>query len=426
MKTAQIHSVNWPMFYSLAMIFFLTLPSCHDEVKSTYTFRTMVPVFLDMNMVREADIIIEPAKPLDNPGKIYIYEDYLFINEPQKGIHILDNSNPSSPSNVNFINVPGNVDLAINSNFLYADSYVDLLVFDISDVRNINLTERVEDVFEHMYSDMSRSTILTFKDTVMTSDSEMMWGWQGRPGTWMTMDRAMTASANSSASQSYGQGGSMARFTLQSGHLYAVDDYSLRVFDVIQAQEPKHLKNINLGWGIETIFPFQEKLFIGSQTGMHIYDASDPSNPQKMSVYEHITACDPVVVNEQHAFVTLRTGPMCRFGVDELHVLDIQNLYAPKLVKAYPMLNPHGLSLFENYLYLAEGKHGLKSFNVSDVRAIDANQMEFLKSMKSVDIIAGPKSLIVIGADGVCQFDYSNPAQLRKLSCIQVKQPAIV
>ncbi|TVP50692.1 MAG: hypothetical protein EA341_07170 [Mongoliibacter sp.] len=424
MKTMQKPHIRWSLCYSLAIMFFLTLPSCHDEVKSSYTFRTMVPVFLDMNAVREADIIIEPAKPLDSPGKIYIFEDFLFINEPQKGIHILDNTDPSSPSNVNFINIPGNVDLAINSNFLYADSYVDLLVFDISNIRNINLVERVEDVFEHMYSDMSRSTILTFKDTVMTSDSEFMWGWQGRPGMWMAMDAA--ASTRNSASQSYGQGGSMARFTLQSSHLYAVDDYSLRVFDVLEADNPKHLKNINLGWGIETIFPFQEKLFIGSTTGMFIYDASNPSDPQRMSVYEHITACDPVVVNEEFAFVTLRSGPMCRFGVDELHVLDIQNLYAPKLVKAYPMLNPHGLSLFENYLYLAEGKHGLKSFNVSDVRAIDANQLEFLKNMKSVDIIAGPKSLIVIGADGVCQFDYSNPAQLNKLSCVQVKNPVIV
>lgn len=425
MKNPIFPQLKWSIFYSFVAILFLTLPSCHDEVKSSYTFRAMIPVFLDMNTVREADIIIEPAKPLDSPGKIYIYGDYLFINEPQKGIHILDNTNPASPQPLNFINIPGNVDLAINSNFLYADSYVDLLVFDISDVRKINLEERVEDVFEHMYSDMSRATILTYKDTILTSDSEMMWGWNGRPGRWMTMEMA-ASSDRSGASQSYGQGGSMARFTLQSGHLYAVDDYSLRVFDVLQADKPKHLKNIDLGWGIETIFPFQEKLFIGSTTGMFIYDASDPSDPQRMSMYEHITACDPVVVNEEYAFVTLRSGPMCRFGVDELHVLDIKNLYAPKLVKAYPMLNPHGLSLFENYLYLAEGKHGLKSFNVLDVMNIDKNQLEFLKSMKSVDIIAGPKSLIVIGEDGVCQFDYSNPSQLKKLSCVQVRNPVIV
>lgn len=218
----------------------------------------------------------------------------------------------------------------------------------------------------------------------------------------------------------------MARFTLMSGHLYAVDDYSLRVFDVNQEADPKHITNLNLGWGIETIFPFQEKLFIGSNTGMHIYDASSPSSPQKMAVYQHITACDPVVVNEEFAFVTLRSGMNCRFGVDELQIVDIKNPYAPKLVKAYEMLNPHGLSLTGDYLYLAEGKHGLKSFNVSDVMNIDKNQLEFLKSMKSVDIIAGPKSLIVIGPEGVCQFDYATPSKLKPLSCIQVNNPVIV
>ena len=90
------------------------------------------------------------------------------------------------------------------------------------------------------------------------------------------------------------------------------------------------------------------------------------------------------------------------------------------------MLNPHGLGLAEQFLYVAEGKHGLKSFNVKDVLSIDKNQLEFLQSMKSVDLIPGPKSLIVIGPDGVCQFDYSNPAALKKLSCIQVKDPIAV
>lgn len=70
--------------------------------------------------------------------------------------------------------------------------------------------------------------------------------------------------------------------------------------------------------------------------------------------------------------------------------------------------------------------HGLKSFDVSDVMAVDQHQLEFLKDLKSVDLIPGPKSLIVIGPDGVCQFDYSNPAKLRKLSCIQVKNPIVV
>lgn len=408
----------------LAGMMVLVLPSCHDEVTSTYTFKTVIPVYLEMSTIRAKDIVVAPPQELENPGKIYIYGDYLFVNEPQKGIHILDNSNPAAPINVNFIKIDGNVDLAINSGILYADSYVDLLAFDINDIRNVKLENRVQDVFKHMYHHHDTGVIITYKDTVMTADSNQMWHW-GRP--WVMMDRVnLSAQSASPGSQSYGQGGSMARFTLMSGHLYAVDEYSLRVFDVADAKLPKHLKNIDLGWGIETIFPFQEKLFIGSNTGMHIYDAKIPSDPREMAVYQHILACDPVVVNEKHAFVTLRKGVNCNNGVNELHVVDIQNPRNPTLLKAYPMLHPHGLSLTGNFLYVAEGKHGLKSFDVSDVMEVDKHQLEFLQSMKSVDIIAGPKSLIVIGPDGVCQFDYSTPSVLRPLSCIQVKNPVVV
>jgi hypothetical protein len=392
--------------------------SCMDEVKTTYSLRTMMTVDLEMKDVRAKEISIAPAQEIENPGKIYIYKDFLLINEPSKGIHIYDNKNPANPINLSFIPIEGNVDLAINSDILYADNYVDLLAFDLSNIQKIRLVKRVEDVFKHLYQH-STGKIITFKDTVLTSDSPA-WAFE----TFWTVRPGMSFLSNmSKASQSYGTGGSMARFTLMDGHLFAVDESTLRVFDVLNPAEPKFLKPIELGWGIETIFPFDQKLFIGSNRGMHIYDASTPSAPTRLAVYEHVLSCDPVVVNEDYAFVTLRSGNFCNNGVNELHVIDIKNPSQPKLMKAYPMLNPHGLGLAENYLYVAEGKHGLKSFKINDVLTIDKNQMEFIQSMKSSDLIPGPKSLIVIGTDGVCQYDYSNPAQLKKLSCIQVSNP---
>ena len=426
MKKSLLPLIKWPFLEILSSLAFLMLlSSCHDQVDSTYTYQTQIPVYMQMSTVREGEVIIEPGKPLDNPGKIYLYGDYLFINEPQKGIHLIDNTSPSSPKPLHFIPIPGNVDLAINEGILYADSYVDLLAFNIRNLEKIEMIKRLEDVFPHMYIDLATTTFMTFKDTVITYDSETMHGWGGRPGLWIGNDRA-SFNSGSGGAESYGQGGSMARFTLINGHLYAVDESSLRVFDVNVANDPEYLRDISLGWGIETIFPFQNKLFIGSSTGMHIYDASIPAEPQQMSVYQHITACDPVVVNEDYAFVTLRSGVTCNQGVNELHVLNIQDPYQPKLLKAYPMSNPHGLALAEKYLYLAEGNHGLKSFDVSDVMNIDGNRMEHLKSMKSVDLIPGPKSLIVIGPDGVCQFDYSKPDRLNPLSCIQVKNKIVL
>jgi hypothetical protein len=413
MKTGKLISI---LVFLLSGLLF----SCEDIITTTYTYRTMMPVYLEMSDVRAKTITVEPPIPLDNPGKIYIYKDYLLINEPTKGIHILDNTFPSSPVNLSFIPIEGNVDLAINSDILYADNYVDLLAFDISKITNIKLVKRVENVFNHLYQHAT-GKIITFKDTVITTEGPRWetFGWAIRT------DMAFTANM-AKASQSYGTGGSMARFTLMDGHLYAVDETTLRVFDVNNPAEPKFIKPIDLGWGIETIFPFQQKLFIGSNRGMHIYDASTPQSPTRMAVYEHVLACDPVVVNEKHAFVTLRSGNFCVNNINELQVIDITNPYKPLLIKSYPMLNPHGLGLAGEYLYVAEGKHGMKSFKINDVRAIDKNQLEFLQDMKSVDLIPGPKSLIVIGEDGVCQYDYSTPSKLKKLSCIQVKNPVII
>src|SRR3546814_4511594 len=101
--------------------------SCRDQVEHTVTYHAQVPVFMEVSAFRSMDVGLLPPKKVSETGKIYVFGDYLFINEPQKGIHIIDNRNPSDPKNINFISVPGNVDMAVNSNILYADSYIDLL-----------------------------------------------------------------------------------------------------------------------------------------------------------------------------------------------------------------------------------------------------------------------------------------------------------
>src|SRR5690606_29961167 len=185
MRKTLLSLIKWPLLEILSSVcFLLFLSSCQDQIESTYTFKTQMPVYMQMSTVREGEIIIEPGKPLENPGKIYLYGDYLLINEPQKGIHIIDNSNPSNPKSLNFIPIPGNVDLAVNADMLYADSYVDLLTFDISDPQSIEMVKRVEDVFPHMYTDLATTTFMTLKDTVITYDSETRVGWGGRPGFW--------------------------------------------------------------------------------------------------------------------------------------------------------------------------------------------------------------------------------------------------
>jgi hypothetical protein len=357
---------------------------------------------------------MDKPQQLSAPGKIYTYGNYLFINEINKGIHIVDNSDPASPRFLNFLNIPGNMDLAVNSNVLYADSYVDLLAFDISSPTNVSLVKRVENVFDNQYVDMMKGLIRGFKDTIITEVITANTRDNTRENVMFFSTQA--GGFFDSASQSYGTGGSMARFTLMNSNLYTVTTNSLKLFNVSAPREPVFVNTIKLGNGIETIFPYQNKLFIGSNTGMHIYNAADPSKPVKLATYQHFTSCDPVIVQGKYAYVTLRSGSSCRLGSNVLDVLDIEDPTKPVLVSSFPMLNPHGLAISDNNLFICEGKNGLKAFNISDPKTIGQKQLSFLQNLSATDVIAGPKSLIVTGINGIYQYDYSNASSLKLLS----------
>lgn len=84
---------------------------------------------------------------LKNLGKVFVLGNYIFLNEIDKGVHIIDNKNPSAPVNKYFVAIPGNLDLAVKGNTLYADSYRDLLTLDISDPDNVQVKKTIENIF---------------------------------------------------------------------------------------------------------------------------------------------------------------------------------------------------------------------------------------------------------------------------------------
>ena len=90
-----------------------------------------------------------------------------------------------------------------------------------------------------------------------------------------------------------GVGGSLARFTIKDNFLYTVDFQTLKVFDITNVAEPVLKTSIEVGQGVETIFPLNNWLFLGTQNGMFIYQIDDKGTPQFVSNYQHITSCDP-------------------------------------------------------------------------------------------------------------------------------------
>jgi hypothetical protein len=87
------------------------------------------------------------AKPTVLPGKIYAWGNYLFQVEQNRGIHVIDNSNPQQAHKISFLNVPAASELAVKDGYLYTNNLDDLVVFDISDINSPRLVNRVENAF---------------------------------------------------------------------------------------------------------------------------------------------------------------------------------------------------------------------------------------------------------------------------------------
>jgi hypothetical protein len=226
--------------------------------------------------------------------------------------------------------------------------------------------------------------------------------------------------SNGTDSSSSGTGGSMARFACVGNHLYVVDDTYLQTFDISDSTKITRTSRIQSSWTnqIETIFPTDSLLFLGSTNGMYIFRLDDPAKPEFVYLYTHVTSCDPVVVKGKYAYVTLRTDYdtwSCSRGVDQLEVIDLSKITAPKNVGIYPMVNPRGLGIDGHLLFLCDGMD-LVVMDATDPLALTALHRVTLDGTP-YDVIAKNGVLTLSYSSGLKQYAYSNDS-IRELSTI--------
>jgi hypothetical protein len=152
---------------------------------------------------------------------------------------------------------------------------------------------------------------------------------------------------------------------------------------------------------------------------MFIYQTTNPAQPTRVSSFQHARSCDPVIADDNYAYVTLRSGTMCNGFTNQLDVINITNLSSPSLVKSYNLQNPHGLSKDGNTLFICDGKGGVKVFDAADVNNIKL--LHTTTGIDAYDIIAMNNLAIVVGKDGLYQFDYSDRNKLKLISVVSYK-----
>jgi hypothetical protein len=359
-------------------------------------------------------------KELQDLGKIYIKDNYIFINELNKGIHVIDNTNPEVPEKTTFINIPGNKDIAIRNNSLYADSYTDLVAVNIDNINNVVITKQIIDVFPgsypHLYQFENGTYDYNARYLPVDKSKGIVIGWE-----FVRTEEYSTSpvyASSDSSGNSTGTGGSLARFTIVADYLYALNGGNMNLFDITDPPNPLTWSRVEIGWDIETIFPYEDNIFIGSRTGMYIFDNTDPSNPTQISEFAHVTSCDPVVVEGSYAYVTLKGGSGCGGVSNQLDIIDISDLKNPSLVKSYGMHGPYGLGVDNNLLFICDGEAGLKVFDAADPLqiALQFHTDEF----ETYDVILNNDIALVVGPDGLYQFDYSDINNIIELSKIEI------
>lgn len=420
--------------FFLATIVALFLTGCRDKVFEEITYTANVPVYMDFDEFRSS-VKKSAPRQLENPGKIYFKDNLLYINEINEGIHVINNADPSDPQMLAFIEIPGNYDLAIRNNILFADSYIDLVALDISDPHNPVELDRLQNVFPNVLPptdialpivnlDFTKGVVIGWEEKEHTETIER--GSSFHKG-WVQFDAAGTAhfgaqelSFNPSAST--GIAGSMARFTIFDDYMYSVHNNVLKLFNIATIPGMTSANEIDLNRVVETIFPYDNKLFLGTTTGMLVYGLINPANPVFISSFDHINACDPVVVEGNFAYVTLRSGNHCFGSVNRLEVVDISSITTPFLVKSYPLYNPHGLGIDNNILFICDGDAGLKIYDAIDPMNIHQHLLAHFPGIKAYDVIPLNGVLMMIGADGLYQYDYTDLDNLVLLSSIPIIQ----
>jgi hypothetical protein len=379
-----------------------------------------------MDNVREM-VEMQEAQEMENPGKIYVYGNYMFMNEKGKGIHIINISDKANPVTESFIKIPGNIDMAVQGTYLYADNFIDLVVFDLSDLDNIKEVGRELNVFPenvsvheragHWLVDKSQGVAIDWEveeiEVDCDADNELFL----RGGVLFAEDASMgggnSGQENSGGSNS-GAGGSMARFTLMSNHLYVIDEAGkMHLFGLADPTNPSKVGDVDIAWNIETIFPFYrgeyQYLFIGAQDGMYIYDNNTPTAPFQMSKFVHVNSCDPVVAHDTMAFVTLRNGTECDGYTNELQLIDIRDLNKPKLISTYDMHNPHGLGYDDGLLFICDANEGLKVYDISkSTEKVDDNLIEHFTGFFAYDVIPYRGTLFLSTDKGLYLVDYTD------------------
>ncbi|MBK8558149.1 MAG: hypothetical protein IPL65_21510 [Lewinellaceae bacterium] len=213
-----------------------------------------------------------------------------------------------------------------------------------------------------------------------------------------------------------GQSGSITRFAVYNNFMYLLNPNEVLTYDLADPDKPVLVNRLTTDYGLETIFIYDNAIYLGSTTALYILDISNPAAPEIQS--ETIRegsfqgGCDPVVVKEQYAYSTVKIiRNICgNIGTESaLLVYDVSGQKCPSPGWRLPLNLPNGLGYKDHYLFVCDqGANRLEVFDIADPLALDYLPNQSIEISDPIDlIVAGNKMIVSTGSDFQI-FDLSN------------------
>ena len=332
----------------------------------------------------------------NDAGKICMEGNRLYIVVPLYGFSVYDITDTRAPKEMRFIELPGIVDIAARGEFIYANQYEDLVLIKVP----LNSKQEVIEIKRRPNAFPSRIASRPAEPAAFEDFN----AFKNNP----YAGEAPSTSVN----------GSMSCVALIGDFIYAVDGHELRTFNAkpTSADLFKSTNTIYLPEDLlETVWTDGgTKLYLGSQTGLHIFDNINRAGPKLLGSYRHHLSCDPVVVVGNIAYSTQRDGRDCAGGVNQLDIVDISNPSRPYRIKNYPLTNPHGLAVSNDMVMVCDGRDGLRIFDARNP-----------SSLQEISHTSGIMAYDVLYDDGKKSAFVSIPSQIKIYSLVQKTNPVL-
>ena len=137
--------MTYKLLFSVITLFIFT--GCIDDWSPSVVenVQGMKPIYVTPDDATK--IVSGSPQEIQYLGKIYYKSPYIYAIEKNRGIHIINNTDPKAPQKVSFIKVAGIGDMAIKGNYMYVDNMSDLVTLNIGDIDNIKEVSRIEDAY---------------------------------------------------------------------------------------------------------------------------------------------------------------------------------------------------------------------------------------------------------------------------------------